>query len=140
MKKALFQIFTSIAILFATSLSAQVYNMSNSGTISGACSGTFYDSGGNGGDYLNGENLNETFCAAAGQYMTFTFSSFQVESGFDNLNIYNGPSTASPLIGTYTGTNSPGTITSTLGGCITFTFTSDGSVTFPGWSASRTLL
>ncbi len=101
-----------------------------------ACGGTFYDSGGNGGTYSNGENLTATFCAPAGQYMTFTFTTFTVENNFEDLYIYNGPTTGSPLIGAYTGTGSPGVITSTLGGCITFNFTSDLSVTLAGWAAS----
>ena len=48
--------------------------------------------------------------------------------------IYDGPNTASPVLGTYTGINSPGTIWAPSG-CITIRFTSDGSVTSPGWVA-----
>jgi CUB-like protein len=132
MKKLLYSIFASAAICFATNLSAQTYSMGNLGTVSGACGGTFYDSGGNGGAYSNGENYTATFCAPAGQYITFTFSSFNVENTYEHLIVYNGPTVGSPIIGNYTGTNSPGTITSTLGGCLTFTFTSDGLFTYPG--------
>ena len=138
MKKLLYLLLTFIALAYSSSVNAQAYDMINGGTIAGSCGGTFYDSGGPAGNYLNNENLTETFCAPAGQYITFNFTTFSVESGFEHLNIYSGPTTGSPLIGTYTGTAGPGSVTSTLGGCLTFAFTSDGSVTFPGWVAPIT--
>ena len=54
---------------------------------------------------------------------------------YDYLYIYDGPSTASPLIGLYTGTNSPGTF-STTSGAITFRFTSDVSTVSSGFLAT----
>ncbi|MFM7900479.1 MAG: CUB domain-containing protein, partial [Bacteroidota bacterium] len=71
----------------------------------------------------------------AGQCVSLNFTSFNIESGFDYLTIYNGPNTASPVIGTYTGTSSPGTVTATSG-CITLVFTSDIIVTAAGFSAT----
>jgi len=101
-----------------------------------SCSATLFDSGGNGGNYGNNELFTETYCSnIAGQCLTITFNSFDLESGFDDLTIYDGPNTASPLIGTFSGTTSPGTITAT-GSCLTFVFDSDGSVTRAGWNAS----
>lgn len=128
-------VFSLLAGLTAT---AQNYTMGNS-TIS-ACSGNFYDSGGGGNgsnaNYSNSENYTMTFCpSTSGQCVRLTFSAFDIESGFDFLRVYNGPSTASPLIGTYTGTTSPATITATTG-CITLQFTSDGSVNRVGWTAA----
>jgi len=112
---------------------AQAYNMGN-GTLN-ACSGTFYDSNG-AANYFNNENFTYTICpTGTGQCARVTFSSFNVEANFDFLSIYNGPSTASPLIGTYTGTASPGTVTST-NGCLTFVFTSDLTVRGAGWIAT----
>ncbi len=99
------------------------------------CSGTFFDSGGSGGDYGNSENTTTTFCANPGECMELSFTSFALENGFDNLYIYDGPSAASPLIGQYTGTASPGVVTSSSG-CMTIVFTSDGSVTAAGWAAN----
>ena len=136
MKKILYSLFILLTIIISTEVSAQNYNMGNLGTVSGACGGTFYDSGGNAGTYANSENYTATFCAPAGQYIIFTFSSFVTESSFEHLIVYNGPNTGSPIIGNYTGSVSPGTVTSTLGGCITFVFTSDGSVTYAGWAAA----
>ena len=126
-------------LIFIASLSivrAQTYNMNNT-TVSGACSGTFYDSGGSGGNYSNNESYTKTFCASAGQYVSFNFTSFNTESGYDFLYVYDGANTSAPIIGCYTGTSSPGTIASSIaGGCLTFVFTSDGSTTKAGWAAT----
>ena len=63
------------------------------------------------------------------------FSSFDLEPNFDSLFIYNGASTAAPLIGAYTGTNSPGTVSST-GGAITLHFISDPFVNNAGFAST----
>lgn len=112
-------------------------NMTNGSTTT--CSATFFDSGGGAGNYNNGENSVYTICPSNGtDVIQAAFSTFDIESNFDFLTIYDGPNTFSPLIGTFTGTTSPGTIAATLanGGCLTFEFTSDGSVTDIGWEAA----
>lgn len=114
-------------------LGAQTFTQTN-GTVS-ACSGNYYDSGGAGGTYTNNENSTFTICSNSGNCVRVSFTAFDLESGWDYLYIYDGPTTGSPLIGTYTGTTSPGVVTSTTG-CLTFRFTSDGSVTYTGWAAS----
>ncbi len=119
-------------------MKAQVYNMGNLGTVNNACGGMFYDSGGPAGNYGNSQFLTATFCAPAGQYISFNFTAFNTESFFDFLDVYNGPTIGSPLIGSYTGTVGPGTVTSTLGGCITFVFDSDISDVASGWAATIT--
>lgn len=54
------------------------------------------------------------------------FISFQTENNYDKLKIYNGANASSPLIGTYSGSNSPGTIISTSSnGALTFSFSSE---------------
>ena len=117
----------------SASPTAPVFNMS-AGTRF-VCSGTFYDTGGPSGSYLNGENRTQTFASYNGERISVNFSLFALENGNDFLWVYDGPSTAYPLIATYTGSNSPGVITST-GTSLTFRFTSDGSVTSSGWTAS----
>ncbi len=115
-------------------LHAQNYN--NPGGVIAACSGYFYDSGGPSRNYADGENIATTFCpTAAGKCLSITFTSFDLESTFDDLTIYDGASSAYPIIGTYSGTNSPGTVTAT-NGCLTFIFDSDFSISNPGWSAN----
>lgn len=112
------------------------FNMSNTSVTT--CTGNFYDSGGSSAEYLNSENYTMTFYpSTAGAMMQFVFSSFSTESGYDYLRIYNGTSTSATLIGTYNGSTGPGTVTATNPtGALTFNFTSDGSVTKPGWTAA----
>lgn len=115
------------------SASAQTHLMGN-GTIN-TCSGTFYDSGGNGGDYANNENYTLTICSSVpGNCVRLNFTLFDLENNFDELTIYNGPSTASPLVGVFTGNVSPGLITGSSG-CLTLVFTSDAIIRSAGWVA-----
>jgi PKD repeat protein len=113
-----------------------VFNMTN-GTIT-TCSGDFYDSGGPTGSYQNNENFTETFYPSTSDaVMKITFTSFATESGYDFLKIYNGTSAGAPLLGTYSGTQSPGIVTASNAlGALTFVFTSDGSSTPAGWAAT----
>ncbi|MEX1001590.1 MAG: CUB domain-containing protein, partial [Crocinitomicaceae bacterium] len=107
------------------------------GTIN-TCSGTFYDSGGSGGNYANSENTTMTFCSdTPGEEIIFDFTSFTVETGWDELTVYDGSTTGAPqLAGSpFNSGNPPGTISST-NGCLTFVFTSDGSVAQAGWEAT----
>ena len=127
---------TSCTVLsFSTGSTCVLQNAG--GTIS-ACSATYFDSGGPTGNYSNSENNTVTICpSSAGQYVQVVFSSFDLESCCDNLKIYNGNSTAAPLLGTFTGTNLPCNITSSASnGCLTFQFYSDGSIVYPGWQAT----
>ncbi|MDQ3049914.1 MAG: PKD domain-containing protein [Bacteroidota bacterium] len=120
-------------LFFAGSATAQNYNISNS-SIS-TCTGNFYDSGGGGGSYGNNESYIMTFCSSvAGECIRLNFSAFDLESGFDFVTVYNGPNTASPVLGTFTGTGIPPVLTATTG-CLTIEFTSDFIITGDGWAA-----
>jgi PKD repeat protein len=111
------------------------YNMTD-GTAT-TCFGNFFDSGGPYGNYIDNEDYTMTFYATTvGAAVRMDFTSFHTESGYDYLRIYNGTTTSAPLIGSYNGTNSPGTVAATnTSGALTFRFTSDNSVNFGGWSA-----
>jgi hypothetical protein len=116
-------------------------NYNNPGGTISACSGNFYDSGGAAGAYGTNQSIVTTICpTTSGQCVSVNFSLFDLESGWDFLRIYNGTSTAAPIIGTYSGTQLAGqSITATsanASGCLTFWFTSDGSVNYTGWAAS----
>ena len=110
---------------------AQTYNMQN-GSVN-TCTGNFYDSGGVGGNYGNSENFTFTICPdTAGTFTQVDFTLFNLEGCCDDLLIYNGPNTGSPLMGNA----AVGTFTSSdASGCLTFVFTSDLSINRPGWEA-----
>ena len=118
----------------------QIFLISQGGTVTG-CGGTLYDSGGPAGNYLNGENYTMTFCSSTGGIVSLDFSSFpfQVETGYDFLNIYDGSTaTGTPMYQSSVngGTINPGIIASTTN-CITVEFSSDGSgLMYAGWGAT----
>jgi hypothetical protein len=115
------------------------YNMMNGNLTT--CLANFYDSGGPEGNYSDNEDLTMTFNAAAtGAQLQVDFSAFDLEASsgctYDYLKIYDGPNTTSPLLGTWCGTDGPGTLTSTNGnGALTFQFHSDYSEVFAGWES-----
>jgi len=104
-------------------------------TVDVNCSGNIDDSGGSGGSYSGNEDYTYTISPVNASSVTVNFSNFDLETNFDSLYIYDGPSTASPLIGAYTGVNSPGIFSST-GGSVTLHFISDPLVNNSGFSAS----
>jgi len=104
------------------------------------CGFTFYDSGGSSGDYSNNELQTTTFFPdTAGDAVTATFVSFDLESCCDDFYVYDGPNTASPLLGVFAGNTPPGPFTSShASGALTFVFDSDSSITYSGWEANLT--
>jgi hypothetical protein len=128
-----------IVLFFAVlSVNAQTTYIMNNTAVSISCAATniFYDSGGSAGNYADNENFTKTFTAPAGFCLSVTFSNiFGTEGCCDRLRIYDGPNGASPLLGNFGGTGSPGTI-SASGTALTFSFTSDGSVINSGWTAT----
>ncbi|MGL5890626.1 MAG: N-acetylmuramoyl-L-alanine amidase [Bacteroidia bacterium] len=106
-------------------------------TVYTAASGTFYDSGGQSANYGDDERLIWRIAPVNATSVTLNFSSFNLENTWDYLFIYDGNSTSSPLIGSYTGANNPGTVTSS-GGTVTLEFRSDCATTGAGWAATWT--
>ncbi|WNM19502.1 choice-of-anchor J domain-containing protein [Flavobacterium capsici] len=117
------------------------------------CGGQYIDAGGATANYPNNSNSTVTICPPAGQVVTVTFVSFNTETNWDALYVFDGNSTGAPqiastngagnvpggLAGGYWGTTIPGPFTSTSAdGCLTFNFRSDGSVNNPGWVANVT--
>jgi subtilisin-like proprotein convertase family protein len=104
------------------------------------CAGTFVDTGGAAANYNNNQNITFTICpATAGDVTRVNFSFFETELNNDVLSVFEG-ATNNPafLIGTYSGTNSPGNILGDLaidGGCLTFNFISNVVLNSPGWEA-----
>jgi hypothetical protein len=127
-------------IVFTTSCASADYLMNNDPVTT--CSGSFFDSGGQTGNYSDYEDFIKVFTPAiSGNKMQFNFSSFSVEPGYDNLYIYDGPDISSPQIAgsPFNGNQSIGIITASAqntSGAITFHFTSDYSVNYSGWEAN----
>jgi len=103
--------------------------------------GLFFDSGGDDANYSDNENYIMTFKPDDGcNKLRFDFVELNIEfessCDYDWLKIYNGPSIESPLIGTYCGYNSPGTVVADNDeGALTFRFHSDDNITESGWVA-----
>lgn len=102
------------------------------------CNVLFYDSGGPNGSYGNNENQTITFCPGTpGDSLQIAFSQLAIAPG-DLLTLYGGPSTASAVLGTYPGNLTTGYLmtSSDPSGCLTITFTSNGTGTAAGWRAA----
>lgn len=100
-------------------------------------SGNFYDLGGSASNYADDQRAIWTIAPPNATSVTVTFTSFNLENTWDYIYIYDGADINAPLIGYYTGTTSPGTITSS-GGALTVEFRSDCATTANGFSASWT--
>jgi hypothetical protein len=101
------------------------------------CQGAFFDAGGENGDYDSDELFTLTLTPSTpNSLLQIDFSLFDTEEDFDSLTIYNGNSTASPVIGVYQGILDPFTVVSSaVDGSLTLVFESDGSFEFDGWEA-----
>lgn len=99
--------------------------------------GSFTDSGGSGADYSDDERMLYLIQPTGAATVTLTFSTFDLELNWDYMYIYDGATTDAPLLGIYTGTNTPTNITST-GGSVLVEFRSDCATTAPGWEVSWT--
>ncbi len=99
--------------------------------------GNFYDDGGASGNYNDDENSLYLIAPTGAKTVTLAFSSYNTESTWDYMYIHDGNNVYAPLIGTYTGTTGPGTVTST-GPALCIEFRSDCATTETGWAATWT--
>ncbi len=102
------------------------------------CSGQLFDSGGADGPYSASENNEFVICPTANfSCINISIPSFNIEAGFDALNIFAGSSTSDPLFFTFDDTGGPISfnVSST---CVTVQFTSDGSIQRDGFELSWT--
>lgn len=102
-----------------------------------SATGNFYDSGGASADYSDDERFLTLIQPSGASSVTLNFTSFDTELNWDYLFIYDGATTSAQLIGQYSGTTSPGTVTST-GGSLLLEFRSDCATTATGWAATWT--
>ncbi len=110
-------------------------NTSDYGTISDG-------SGGN--NYCNNSNCSWLIQPPQATNVTLNFTAFELEqassdgnSVYDAVEVYDGNSLNAPLLGRFTGTNIPASITSS-GNSLFVRFYSDYSDSFQGWSAYYT--
>lgn len=104
------------------------------------CNDSIFDMGGPTRNYYDNENYAYTLSVPSGSLAQLQFISFGTELNYDTLWLYNGASTsAAALIGSYTGTNSPGIKVSTSNS-ITVRFKSDGATTSFGFKAMKSCI
>ncbi len=98
------------------------------------------DTGGTSGDYTDTENYVRTIIPnVANRKINLSFSSFDLETDYDYLFVYDGNSTSANDLsgGGFTGSTIPGPFTSTAAdGSLTLKFYSDGGVVAPGFVAN----
>ncbi|GAA4386872.1 hypothetical protein GCM10023186_31960 [Hymenobacter koreensis] len=124
-------------VLTAGVARSQTYPLATSGTSTiTTCSGTITNTSA-GGLYPPDQNVTLTIRpATVGSKVSFTLANTFIEQGYDFLSIYNGSSTAAPLLATLTG-NVSGTYTATAAdGSLTIVFQSDAIIQYPGWTAT----
>jgi gliding motility-associated-like protein len=129
-----------LGLTFTTQNLAQNFNMSNAPITN--CGGSFFDSGGPGGNYGNNQNLTTTICSdgSNGTHVRLDFSGLQLGDG-DQLCFYDGTSVAAPLLACSEDfpPGQPFVVQATAvnpSGCLTVVFTSNAAGTSAGWDAS----
>ncbi|WP_420551991.1 GEVED domain-containing protein [Tenacibaculum aiptasiae] len=108
----------------------------NGGATLTSNTGSFNDGSGS-QNYGNNKNCTWLIKPANGGKVTLNFSSFNTESGYDFVTVYDGSSASATQLGKFSGTSTPNAVTST-GNAMFVKFTSDGSVTSAGWAANYT--
>ncbi|MCX7606927.1 MAG: T9SS type A sorting domain-containing protein [Bacteroidia bacterium] len=101
-----------------------------------APAGTLSDGSGS-SDYTNRTNCRWLIQPPGASWIQLSFSSFNTEANYDFVRVYDGATTSSPLLGSFSGSSLPSSLTST-GGSMLIVFTSDSSITRAGWEASYT--
>lgn len=118
-----------------------VHYISEQGT-KASCSGTLFDDGGPNEDYSPNQTYTMTIAPVGASNVILNFDEFDIEPGsgatcsFDYIEIFDGPSAASPSLGRFCNTTgSPGTITSS-GPAITIRHYSDPGLELSGFKMS----
>lgn len=105
--------------------------------------GTITDGSG-GNNYCNNMNCQWLIQPPQATSVTLNFNSFDLEPAstggqtiYDAVEVYNGPTTGSPLLGRFSGSNIPPSVSST-GSTMLIRFYSNLQTTAQGWSANYT--
>jgi len=97
------------------------------------CIDSLFDMGGPLRNYYDNEDYTYTIAPPNSQSITINFSQFNLENSNDYLRLYNGSTTAALLIGSFTGSNNPGTLIANSG-AFTLQFHSNASTNNQGFS------
>lgn len=99
-----------------------------------ASSGTFTD--GSGVDkYANNTECSWLIQPANANSVTLNFTSFDTELNYDGVIVFNGANSSAPVLGQFTGTTLPPSVTSS-GGSMYVVFLSDEALRSNGWTAN----
>ncbi|NTW33738.1 MAG: hypothetical protein HGB12_14150, partial [Bacteroidetes bacterium] len=101
-----------------------------------AASGTFSDGSG-ASNYNNNLSCKWLIKPVNAGSVTLNFTFFNTQSNYDKIKIYNGETTSSTLLATYSGSSIPASVTSNTGKMLVY-FTTNGSTTSSGWDAKYT--
>jgi len=142
MSAKLRKLFAPTVAFLLTAFMAPAQNYLMNGTPINDCNGFFIDSGGNSGTYGPNENFTTTICpdGSTGTHIRLFFPNMQLVEG-DLLCFYDGPTTASTELicsDEIIDLSAPIAIQATAvnpGGCLTVSFTSNGTGQGNGWNA-----
>ena len=102
--------------------------------------GTFTDNSGN----LNYQNFSDCkwlIAPEGAQQITLNFTAFETEFDYDFVTVYDGPSLTAPVLGVFSGSSLPATLSTSMGvGEMLIRFTSDYTFNGEGWSATYSSL
>lgn len=98
------------------------------------CTDSIYDMGGPGRNYYDNESYTYSIAPTGANKVQLSFSQMDLEQGYDSLYIFDGATTAAPILGAFTGSVIPATIMST-GPVITVRFKSDVATIKGGFKA-----
>jgi len=108
----------------------------NGGNVLTTPTGTFSDGSGT-ANYGNNQFCNWLIAPPCATSVTLSLTQLNTEANHDGVIVYNGNNTKSPIIGVYTGTILPSSVTSS-GGEMLVVFISDYSTTGQGFTANYT--
>ncbi|OFX17846.1 MAG: hypothetical protein A2033_05465, partial [Bacteroidetes bacterium GWA2_31_9] len=140
---SMFISFTSDSAITNTGWDAYYY--SDTTAVSDFCSGTTnitdasatFSDGSGIKEYLASTNCKWLIQPAGATYIKLDFSEFNTESGYDFVNIYEGTDSLGNLVGQFSGTDIPQTVTA-LGSDMFVQFISDDLINANGWEATYT--
>ena len=120
---------------YTTAIEFNPYYCGNANFTITDCTGRIADSGGADKDYADDEDYTITIQPTDATTIDVTFTLFEHFNGLDEIEFFDGPTTASPSLGTWTGTNNPGTVSST-GNALTMRIQTSGANIDEGFLAT----